>query len=329
MSWLRLTWLGTLCNRVIQAAICAAVIQTSGDAAIIAGLNADRHDRFLSDDSPNPGFFVDESQLTGLALKRGALISPRHYVTATHITSENVTFRGSDGVLRTYNSIDSLSLTTLVEGEPPTASDIRVHRLDQEVDSSITPLPVVVGDLDALVGNELIAFDRNVRAGRNLIDAVGVVEFESGNGDTVAIQYSFDTDTNGGSGGFDPDEIGLLTGDSGNIALIDINGQIGLIGAHMGIDVPEGNDPNQGDFYNSFSTVVGAYQSELISILAADGYTLQTIAITAIPEPGPVAFLIAGYLVFFARRRRQATTGVASANMAAKLGSGMAVTASE
>jgi hypothetical protein len=204
-----------------------------------------------------------------------------------------VTFRGTDGVERTYQSASAQDLTTPIPGQPAETSDIRLYTLGSDVDPSIVPVPIVVGELGMLIGQTFFAIDAQMRAGRNVIDAIGVVEFENGGGDSWAIQFSYDTDTNGGTGGLGRDEIGLLGGDSGNAALIEIDGQIGLIGTHMGIDVPEGSDAGAGDRYDSFSTLVGAYEDQLSSLVSAQGYTLRTLSITAVPEPAAVGFLLA------------------------------------
>ncbi|MCA9135810.1 MAG: hypothetical protein KDB00_03600, partial [Planctomycetales bacterium] len=273
-------------------------------AAIINGYTPVVHDRFLADGTPNPGFLLDETQLSGVALQRGVLITPKHFVTAAHIGATEATFRGTDGVERTYQSASWQALTTFVPGVGNVSSDIALHTLTTEVDPSILPVPIVVGDLLGMVGQTLYAFDRQISAGRNVIDEIGIVEFTSGTGDSVAIRYSYDTDTNGGTGGLGADEIGLLVGDSGNAALMLIDGQVGLIGTHMGIDVPAGSNASAGDLYSSFSTVVGAYEDELQAIVSSQGYSLRTINVTAIPEPTSfvcLAILLAGT---WTRRRR-------------------------
>lgn len=288
---------------VLALLCCPSVVS----AAIINGLDPVRHDRFLSDGTPNPSFLLDESQLSGVALQRAILISPRHYVTAAHVSTTEVTFRGTDGVERTYQSAGAQSIFTPIPGSSPVASDIRLHTLTTDVDASIRPVPIVVGDLSALIGRTFYALDAQMRAGRNTIDSIQVVQFDSGGSDTVTIQFSYDTDANGGTGGLGIDEIGLLGGDSGNAALIEIDGQLAVIGTHMGIDVPEGSSTAAGDRYDSFSTLVGAYEDELTTIVGAAGYSIQTISITAIPEPSSVALLgaIAGFGLISGRRRRR------------------------
>ncbi|OYP35435.1 hypothetical protein [Rhodopirellula sp. MGV] len=284
---------------------------------IIDGFDVARHARFLEDGTANPDFFLDETQLSGVAHQRAALISPRHYVTANHVSTTSATFVGLDGIERTYTASSSQRLTTFVDGEGDIPSDIRVYRLDQEVDPAIMPLPIVVGEASDFIGQELIAFEQHQWAGRNTIDALGIVEFTSGSSDTVAVQYSFDTATNGGSGGLGQDEIGLLSGDSGGTALMSVGGRYGVLGTHMGIDVPEGSNAAAGDRYDTFSTLLAGYEGQLSSILAADGYSLQTLRVTAIPEPSAFAgcMLLSTVIVLRRHKRRRArSTGCPTAH---------------
>lgn len=287
---------------VCTFAFCAAVPCSDTVAAIFADFDSATHDRFLPGDLPNPGFLIDEAQLSGLALDRGVLITPQHYITATHTTVPSVSFRGTDGVIRTYNSVSSQSLLTTVLGEGDVASDIRIHRIASPVDPSIVPLPVAIGGMSNFVGQEIIAYDQNGRAGRNIIEAVGQVEFDTGNGDSETVVFRFDTDTNGGTGGLGDDEIRLVGGDSGHAALISIDGQIGVIGAHMGVAFAA--DEGTTGLHYSFSTLLSPYESQLNTIVEADGYSLSTLAVTAIPEPSSVSVLMMLIGCFLQRRRR-------------------------
>ena len=294
----------TLC---LTAVLCGlGCMQSNCDAAIIDGFAAVRHARFTAEGDPNSGFFVDESQLSGLAYRSAVLISPRHYVTANHIAGDTATFLGIDGIERTYMSSSSQRLLTNVVGEGLVGSDIRVHRLDNEVDPAIRPLPIIVGSDAAFVGREVIAFEQHSWAGRNIIDAVEVVEFDNGTGDTNTIRFSYDTDTNGGTGGLGIDEIGLLSGDSGSTGLMMVDGTLGIIGTHMGIDVPDGKNAGAGDRYDSFTTVLSGYEDQLTDILSADNYQLMKLSITAIPEPSFFVLLGFAFVGMTVRRIRRA-----------------------
>jgi len=287
--------------RLCCVAITLTTLPTSS-AAIIHGFDPSRHERFLEDGSANPGFLVPESQLSGIAVGRGVLISPRHYVAAAHVSTPSVTFRGSDGLLRSYSSVASQTLQTNVAEEGNVASDIIVYTLGEDVDPAITPLPIAVGSIGSFPGQVFYAFDQFGRAGRNIIESVEQVEFTSGDGDSIAVRFSYDTFDNGGTGGVGADEIGLLGSDSGFQAIIRVGDQLGVIGTHMGIDVPAGNVAENGDRYDSYSTLLAAYESELQSIVSASGHQLNRLTITAIPEPQ--AWLTLGMFVALIRMRR-------------------------
>lgn len=290
--------------RTALACLLLVISVSQASAAIIAGYDSGRHDRFLGNGDPNPGFLLQETNLSGVAIRRAVLITPRHYVTAAHVSTTTVTFRGSDGIRRTYQSEDSTVMLTDDGSGGMVESDIRVHRLSEEVHSSIEPLPVVVGDFESLIGQTIIAMDQNQRAGRNVVDGVQVIEFSSGTRDTLTMRYSYDTAENGGVGGLGIDEVGLLSGDSGDAALIEINGQLGVLGAHMGISVPDGSSAAAGDRYDSFSTLIGAYEDQLNNFVSADGYQFQTLEISAIPEATSVTlFALAGATLMQRRRR--------------------------
>lgn len=296
-------------NRTLRNFLCASLLASliiapasDATAAVFAGFDSATHDRFLPGDIPNPGFLIDESQLSGLALDRGVLITPQHYITATHTAVPSVSFRGTDGVIRTYNSDTSQSLLTAVPGEGDVASDIRIYRIASPVDPSIIPLPVAIGGMSNFVGHEVLAYDQNRRVGRNIIEAAQQVEFNSGNGDSETVAYRFDTDTNGGTGGLGGDEIRLVGGDSGHAALISIDGQIGVIGAHMGIAfVPE---EGTAGLHYSFSTLLSPYESQLNAIVGADGYSISTLTVTAVPEPSSFSGLLLLTGCLLQRRRR-------------------------
>ncbi|MEM0924650.1 MAG: hypothetical protein AAGJ83_01300 [Planctomycetota bacterium] len=300
----------TKCSFAIAILVCFTEglwHPAASDAAIIAGYDPVRHDRFLDTGAANPDFFLDESQLSGVALLRAVLITPRHYISAAHVTTPSATFRGSDGVLRTYTTDDSAVMFTRDSSGELVESDIRIHRISEEVHESIRPLPIVVGDLQALVGSTLIALDQAQRAGRNVIDGLQVIEFSSGDRDTLTTRMSYDTDTNGGTGGLGIDEIGLLGGDSGNASLIEIDGTLGVLGAHMGIAAPPGSNPGAGDRYDSFSTLIGGYEDQIRDYVGADGYQFSTLRIVAVPEATTSALWIglAGAVLRRRRRRRR------------------------
>ena len=91
--------------------VAASLAPASAEAAVIAGFDAVRHNRFLTGFESNPAFFINEGLISGVALNRATLITPQHYVTARHANTSAPIFRGSDGVVRTYATAGGTTLT--------------------------------------------------------------------------------------------------------------------------------------------------------------------------------------------------------------------------
>ncbi len=284
--------------------------------AVIAGFDPARHSRFLTGTTdPNPAFFISESGLSesdisGVGFNPATLITPRHYITARHANTSAPIFRGSDGVVRTYSTSSSVVLSTTLPGGTSQSSDLMLFTLDAPIPVAhgVQPLALVAGDPTGLHGREILVFGQGNQAGRNVVDTTGIVAFAGGVSPTATIGFSFDTATNGGAGGLGDDETGLISGDSGLSALIQIDGQLAVIGTHYGIDVPAGSNPADGDRYDSFSSLVIPYLDQINAITTADGFVITTVAVSSVPEPNP-ALLAAVVGIFFAyragRRRRQ------------------------
>lgn len=281
-------------------------------AAIFDSFDPARHNRFSGGTTPNPTFLLDESQLSGFG-GRAALISPRHFITAAHTVGSltlpvTATFRGIDGMVRSYTSTSAQDLTTtfinnagMIQTAP---SDVRVYTLAPEdiVAPEVRPVAIALGSPGDFIGRELFVLGQNNQAGRNVIDAVGIASFDGGDRPTVNTLFNFDTAENGGTGGLGADEIGLVSGDSGFQSLIVINGEVALLGANFGItSAPDAAARRQ---FGSLSSLVSPYLDQLNAIVTADGQTLRTISVvTAIPEPGmAIALLPVAAVILFRRR---------------------------
>ena len=192
-------------------------------------------------------------------------------------------------------------LTPLVAGGTK-SSDFRITRLSQAIpDSEVSPLSLVDGIAADIIGHEIVAFAAGNVAGRNIVDDVVRVSNNSQTIETFAIQFDFDTPANGGSGGLGDDEIGLVGGDSSHATLIDIGGQQAIVGLNFGIDLSGGQDPANGDLYNSFSSLVVPYLDQIDAITMTDGFTASRVTVTAIPEPTYGMFAILA-IAFLCRR---------------------------
>ena len=283
------------------------VSQSEVAAAVFGNFDASRHSRFLADGSPNSGFLIDESSLSGVGVNsQTVLISPQHILTAQHFPDSTPTFRGGDGVTRTYSTSGFVDLTTHL-GVSSFTSDIRLYTLTEAIpiEHDVRPVALFNDDPANLLAQEFYLFAQGNRAGTNVIDAVTPATLAGTESLTQTIFYTFDTDTNGGSNAT-ADEAGLLPGDSGSAALIQVGDEIALLGTHLGISVPSGNNPSDRDLYFNFSTLVTTYISEIESVVAADGQSISTVSfssVVAVPEPSSLAGLFTMLLLMHRRKR--------------------------
>jgi hypothetical protein len=286
---------------VALAALGAGFSAAPASAALFSAYNPAVHDRFTTGTTPNPTFLLSGYDLSGIAYdptagggdpRGSALISPLHVLTAWHHRPTTVTFLSTDGIVRTYAVAEWIQLTNGANG-----NDVAIGRLGAEVSDAdnVNPLAIAVGPDDAFIGYDVYAFDQNNRAGRNIIDGIGVVNTTATN-HTVSIGYDFDTATNGGTGGVGPDEIGLVGGDSGYSAVVAVDGQLALVGAHFAVSETPSMDVN----YWSFSTLARDYLDQINTIVTEDGYTLSTIVV---PEPSSLFLLGATSALLMLRRR--------------------------
>ena len=277
-------------------------------ASVFAQFDAARHDRFLADGSVNPTGLLASFDTSGVGFNsRAVLISSKHYITAHHLPTGTPSFRGSDGVVRSYATSGFTQLTT-IDPVAPGLSDIRLYTLADPIPvlHGVAPVAIAAGSSSSFVGEEFFLVGQGNTVGKNVIDQTTPVSFAGGVSPSHSIFYSFDTDTNGGSGGLGGDEAGLIGGDSGHPALIDVNGQLALIGTHFGISVPPGNNAANGDFYFNFTTRLTPYLDEINTLVAADGESITTLSldsVVAVPEPNSLIVLSAFGLVLIRRRK--------------------------
>ena len=307
-------------------ALAAALVlaPAAADAAVFAQRNPATQDRFLSGTTtPNPTFILNGlPNLSGVAVDqsgpgatppRGAtLIAPNYYLTAAHFTTQNPEFLGSDGVVRSYATAETFTLTTTftdAEGVTRTRdSDVRIGRLaTSPTADGVATLPIAVGTFDDLANRSVFAVGQDNVAGtnvvqRNLTGLASDPDPGSTFTPTFVAGFDFDTPSNGGVGGTRGDEIGLTPGDSSNAQLITLNGELALIGAHFGIDAPQDSSGNF-DFsanYASFSSFASRYVSQIEGVVGGTGQSIRTVAV---PEPASLSLLAATGLSLLRRRR--------------------------
>ncbi|MEO9592675.1 PEP-CTERM sorting domain-containing protein [Rhodopirellula bahusiensis] len=293
-------WIG-ICLALM---LLCMVANQAANAATFASFSASRHNRFLGDDTLNPDFWLDHSLLTGVAVQRAVLISPQHYVTATHTGMINPTFVAADGTRHTYTGESSTVLqttlqndflhsdgTTLLAGTVH-SSDLLLVKLDApipEIDG-IMPMPVLGGGYFDMLGRSMIVQGQNSQFGSDTIDFTQTVELNTG-AITESVIYRWDHPLGGGG----MDELTLVGGDSGEGSFIEFDGQYVFTGTNMGI----ATDSETGQKF-SFNNFVSPYVSLVAAEVAADGHS---ITVVAVPEPSMVLALVTTLSCGWARRR--------------------------
>lgn len=262
--------------------------------------SATTHERFSSGfpGSPvaNASFLYSGYNLSGIGWTTGnfgvTLISPRHFLTAAHVTvGATVSFMGTDGVVRSY-TVDS---TSVIEHSAGVATDLKIGRLSAPIsggDNIAHYSTLLLNTAAAYHGLTVSVFGNGGRAGSNTLDLAGnadMLPFGAPNGvidNTVFItDYDSVTGQTQGQGG-----------DSGSPTFFPVNGTLALIGTHSAID--SGSSP-----VRTFDVLIPAYYNAINTQLAADGYTFG--AFTAIPEPSTWAALAGGAALAFAAGRRR------------------------
>ncbi|ELP34374.1 PEP-CTERM sorting domain-containing protein [Rhodopirellula baltica] len=280
------------------------VMAELASAATFASFSASRHDRFLGDDTLNPDFWLDHSLLTGVAVRRAVLITPLHYVTATHTGMINPTFVAADGTRHTYTAESSTVLqttlrtdfelengTTLMAGTVHN-SDLLLVTLDAPIPASdgITPMSVLGGGYFDMLGRNMIIQGQNSQFGSDTIDFTQTVELNTG-AITESVVYRWDHPLGGGG----MDELTLVGGDSGEGSFIEYGGEYVFTGTNMGI----ATDRDTSEKF-SFNNFVSPYVDLIAAEVAADGFS---ITVVAVPEPSAALAILTALGFGWARRR--------------------------
>lgn len=287
-------------------AVCAA---PPAEAAVFSAFNPAIHNRFVSGTTANPTFLLSGYNLTGVGIDTASthgamLITPQHFIAANHFKASTVSFLDASGTTQTYSGVTYTALTTTFDdgtGNMVTMdSDLVIGRLPTAIPgtTSISPLPIAVGDPSLFIGEQLFVFGQNNQAGRNLIDDIVLVAVDDGSGGiqlpTVTTEFDFDTPGNGGTGGVGDDEIGLVGGDSSFQTLMVINGQLAAVGANFAVS---GSPPSN---YSNFSSFASHYLDQIQALVAQDGQSVSTLTV---PEPSSLLLLGGATTLLLLRRR--------------------------
>lgn len=292
----------------------AALVFLSGSARseVIDGYSAARNDRFVTGTfpagtppTPNPTFYLSPYDFSGVGWVPGAgpgtqqvaMISPLHYVAATHFPlgiGQTVAFRAKDGSYLTR----TVTTQTQISG-----SDVMVGELNAPLPTGATGVAnysIGNGPGSAFVGNQVFMFGQRGRVGRQILGAL--FAFGGGGGLGPTTTFVSDNDVVGDFDGFGfapgtpTDELFVEVGDSGSPSFLFYGGNISLVGHHMA-------QINSGGIPGNLDSFLPAYIPQLSAQLALDGYTLSVV-----PIPEPSSMMLMGVIAggwYIRRRRRQ------------------------
>ncbi len=288
-------------RRFLALALSFAALGACGTrlcAFDIFDYSAVTHERFSSGfpSAPvvNSSFFLSGYDLSGIGWTGGnfgvTLISPRHFLTAAHVsTGATVSFLSTGGTVRTY-TVDS---SYTVEHSAGVNTDLQLVRLSAAIapgDQVNYYSTLLLNSTTDYLGLTVVAFGSGQRAGTNTIDEAGVTNMlpfggpADGTLDNVIFTTDYDAVTGQTQG---------APGDSGSPTFVAVGGSLALIGTHSAI-VDATPD-------NTIDVLVPAYYSQINTRLGLDGYTFG--AFVAIPEPSAWAAVI-GVFVFAAAWQR-------------------------
>ena len=223
--------------------------------------------------SANPSFLLSGFDTTGVGWyvqdtrRQFAMISPRHFVCASHFRPSNngqVRFLGSDGQVYTYEI-----LSTQIISDSNGQTDLSLGTLEEAVDTSvITPFRFADFAQDNSYTGSGYVFGRTVLAGQTALDSVlnlsdlGLsVNARVDNTRFLLFTYNI------ASG--DPDDAFLEPGDSGSPAFLPINGELTLLSTNSLIGE---NDTIR----FTFAAFVPFYRDELNASMADEGFQLSS-----------------------------------------------------
>lgn len=255
--------------RLIFAAwLTFATVPASG--LDIRGYTSARHDRFTNFPTApvlNTGSWFNGSQYTGLGWlvsnpqRQFALVSPRHFVMATHYgvsPGDQISFLSSTGTV-----VTAIIDTTTAVTEGATGSDLTLGRFVDPIPegSGVTPFPYLnLPSENAYRTTNLQVFGFDARAGRGIVSAF-TTQGLSGS----SRMYYFDYRTAGS--GLQQDDCHFVVGDSGSPSFASANGTPALMGVHGALGTI-------GTTTINLDTFVPHYVTELNALMAPDGYQM-------------------------------------------------------
>jgi hypothetical protein len=281
-------------SRATLSLLLWMVVAIPGARALtVFDYSAISHERFSSGfpSSPvaNASFFLSGYDRSGIGWTGGnfgvTLISPRHFVTAAHVSpGASVSFFSTDGVLRNY----AVESTYTILHTAGVATDLLIGRLEDPIpgaDNVSHYSTLLLGSAGDYLGLTVAAFGSGQRAGTNTIDEIGLTDMlPFGSPDSVSDNVVFVTDYDAVTG-----QTQGQSGDSGSPSFVAIGGSLALLGTHSAIDTESSPD-------RTIDVFVPSYYTAINDRLALDGYSFG--AFVAIPEPS--TWTVCGGLLAFA-----------------------------
>ncbi len=208
------------------------------------------------------GWYVQDTQ------RQFALISPQHFVCATHFrpsVGRQVRFLGSDGTPLTYD----ISRTEIITNAAGANTDLTLGTLSTPIDTRfISRMKVANFASDASYAGPGIVFGRTIRAGNTTLGAItdfnGVSLSGSVIDNTRMINLVYQN-----SGG-NVNDASLQGGDSGSPSFIIFGDEVGLVGTNSAVI-------NTGLAQNALAAFVPFYQSDLNNLMQDEGYRISPL----------------------------------------------------
>lgn len=288
------TFVALISFAVTASPLAAALIVNGYDTE-----PAGSYDRFANhDNAPFIGSAYDWSGVGrtsggfwGVLISPSFVLSSRHYAPSN---GEQIRFYKTNDPTGEYLEKSIVSSTVMAD------SDLILTQLGEATTGVATY--AIRNPAANLIGEELYVWGQAdtpnyTRLGRNEVSGIWPNFSDPllvGQGDVIV--YDYDTSATG----LGPDEAMLASGDSGGPSFIIGPDGPELVGIHWFIyeaKLPDLPFPGSGD------TLVTSYINQMNSVMAASG---QSVTVAAVPEPGALGLVLAGFSIVFIRRRQRA-----------------------
>lgn len=266
-------------RRPEQVAVSWLLAAGTAGALQVRAYDPARHDRFSgfpSSPVENPGFLHVAARFRGLGWwqpevnRQFALVSPRHFVCATHYqpsVGSQVRFAGVGGMVVT----GTVAAVTAVTNGGGVASDLALGTLTAAVDGStgVTPFPWLnLGPESTYRGASLIVMGKTARGASGTL--AGFTQLE-GPGLNPSRAFTFIYRNSG----LDPDDAKLEIGDSGSPTFVFAAGQPALVGVHSSVS-------NSGATQTNYDVFIPHYIASLDALLAPAGHRMRPAYLAAV-----------------------------------------------